>query len=138
MTKQHVNSNKQEALARRMEKLEIKESDLEEQFIKGSGSGGQKINKTNSCVQLTHKPTGIVIKCQKSRSQNLNRYYARLELVERIAEKINGEKSKRKRAAAKIRKQKQKRSKRAKEKMLTDKRLNKSKKDLRKPPKRED
>ena len=137
MTKQHINSNKEAALARRMEQLGIKEKDLDEQFIKGSGSGGQKINKTNSCVQLVHKPSGIIIKCQRSRSRNLNRYYARVELVERIAEQVEGEKSKRARAAAKLRKQKQKRSKRAKEKILNDKRKTKIKKNLRKVPDKE-
>ena len=131
MTKQYVNSQKQTALARRMKKLGIKEEDLNEQFIRGSGSGGQKINKTNSCVQLNHQPSGINIKCQRSRSQNLNRYYARLELVERIAEKQLGEKSKKAREIAKIRKQKQRRSKRAKNKMLADKKKHKAKKVLR-------
>jgi peptide chain release factor len=73
-------------LEKRMEKLGIQESDLIEKFILGSGSGGQKINKTSSCVYLKHVPSGIEVKCQKDRSREMNRYYARKELCEKIEE----------------------------------------------------
>ena len=49
--------------------------------------GGQKINKTSSCVYLKHLPTGIEIKCQQGRSREMNRYYARKELCQRLEEK---------------------------------------------------
>jgi len=69
------------------------ESDLEESFIKGSGPGGQKINKTSNCVQLKHKPTGIVIKCQETRSREENRRIARRLLGRKLDVMENGEDS---------------------------------------------
>ena len=74
-------TDKWEELAARMGRLLIKEGDLVEKFILGSGSGGQKINKTSSCVYLKHVPSGIEIKCQKTRSRDLNRLYARREFA---------------------------------------------------------
>jgi len=108
----------QAKLKARMEKLGILEQDLDEHFIRGSGSGGQKINKTSSCVQLIHRPSRIEIRCQKTRSQADNRYWARRDLCERIEEKLLGEKSAKRQAAEKIRRQKRRRSRRAKAKML--------------------
>ncbi len=69
-----------------MAELGITESDLEERFTRSSGSGGQHVNKTSTCVHLTHKPTGIEVKCMKERSQGLNRFLARRELAEKVAE----------------------------------------------------
>lgn len=105
----------------RMHALGIHEGDLTEKFILGSGSGGQKINKTSSCVWLKHEPTGITVKCQKERSRELNRYYGRQRLCDKIDDQKNKIKSERQQAVAKIKRQKRKRSKRAKEKMLSDK-----------------
>lgn len=123
-----------EELERRMEALGIFEEDLDEQFILGSGAGGQKINKTNSCVRLKHLPTGLEIKCQKERSRSLNRYYARKMLCEKIEEQVLQEKSRKQQEIEKIRRQKRKRSKRAKEKMLEGKKLQSDKKNLREKP----
>ncbi len=81
-----ITKEKLEKLEKWMEDLSIKDDDLIEKFILGSGSGGQKINKTSSCVYLKHIPTGIEIKCQKERSRELNRYVARKELCNRIEE----------------------------------------------------
>ena len=64
-----ISEEKQRKLEDTMLRLGIREQDLEENFIRGSGSGGQKINKTSSCVQLLHRPSGIEIKCQKDRSR---------------------------------------------------------------------
>lgn len=122
----------QDQLAARMERLGIRESDLVEKFILGSGSGGQKINKTSSCVYLKHLPTGIEIKCQRERSRELNRLYARRELCEKIEERLFREKSERQKAIEKIRRQKRKRSRRAQEKMLANKKHRSDIKDLRK------
>jgi peptide chain release factor len=120
-----------EKLYERMEKLGIREEELEEQFIRGSGSGGQKINKTSSCVQLTYRPGELEIRCQKSRSQADNRYWARRELCDRMDEKINGEQSARQQAMEKIRRQKRRRSRRAKAKMMDEKSKVGEKKQLR-------
>jgi protein subunit release factor B len=113
-----VTGEKWEKLRGRMERLGILEQELDEYFIRGSGSGGQKINKTSSCVQLNHRPSGIEIRCQQTRSQADNRYWARRDLCERIEGKVLGEKSAKRQAAEKIRRQKRRRSRRAKAKML--------------------
>lgn len=126
--------DKWDELAARMARLGIQENDLIEKFILGSGSGGQKINKTSSCVYLKHLPTGLEVKCQKTRSRDLNRLYARRELCEKFEEIVLKEKSARQQEIEKIRRQKRRRSKRAQEKVLEGKKILSSKKKLRKPP----
>ncbi|KAK7966721.1 uncharacterized protein PG986_000998 [Apiospora aurea] len=69
------------------------DSDLDESFLKGSGPGGQKINKTNSAVQLKHLPTGIVVKCQETRSRSQNRLIARQLLANRLDDLTKGDQS---------------------------------------------
>lgn len=138
MPKFKVSIEKETELLQRMEALEIFEADIVENFIKGSGSGGQKINKTSSCVQLKHIPTGIEVRCQKDRSQSLNRFLARRELCDKIEAEREGVASKKQQAIEKVRRQKRKRSKRAKEKMLDEKHKQGSKKSLRKPPESDD
>ena len=96
---------KAERLRLRMESLGIHEDALEEQFVQGFGPGGQKVNKTSSCVVLSYPAANLVIKCQRTRSRELNRYYARWELCERIAERTEGERSLRQQEAEKIRRQ---------------------------------
>ena len=117
-----------------MDRYHVRESDLDENFIRGSGAGGQKINKTSSCVQLRHRPTGIEVRCQISRSQSLNRFHARRLLVQKIAHLVDGKKSEEQQRIAKIRRQKRRRSKRAKDKMLADKKHQSTKKQLRSTP----
>lgn len=101
--------------------LKVNPGDILESFIRGSGHGGQKINKTSSCVLLRHQPTGIEVRCQKHREQSSNRLSAYKLLILKIEEKIKGIESDRAKKIFKLRKQKRKRSKRAKEKMLSDK-----------------
>ena len=122
------------ALEARMLSLGITEDTLLEKFIQGSGSGGQKVNKTASCVYLKHSTSGIEVKCQQQRSRELNRYIARRELCERFEEIRDGKKSARKQAQEKIRRQKRRRSRRAKNRMLDDKSKHSQKKNLRKDP----
>lgn len=125
---------KMAALEARMARLGITEDSLLEKFIQGSGSGGQKINKTASCVYLKHLPTGIEVKCQQQRSRELNRFLARRELCERLEEIREGRKSARQQAMEKIRRQKRRRSRRAKNRMLDEKSKHAEKKNLRRPP----
>ncbi len=108
--------------------MRIFEKDIKESFIRSSGKGGQKVNKTSTCVYLKHIPTGIEVKCSKTRTQGLNRYYARQILYAKIESLIKGRESEEKQRIAKIRRQKRKRSKRAKEKMLAQKKLQSRKK----------
>jgi len=132
MGNQYVSKTKREALAALMLKLGIRDKALTERFILGSGSGGQKVNKTSSCVYLKHAPTGIEIKCQRSRSREMNRFLARRELCDRIEEQVLGEASRRRREREKIRRQKRRRSRRQKERMLADKKKQGEKKQRRK------
>ena len=74
-------------------RIVIPETDITESFLKGSGPGGQKINKTSSAVQLKHLPTGIVVKSQETRSREQNRRNARRILGERLEELENGPQS---------------------------------------------
>jgi protein subunit release factor B len=127
-----MHPSKEEELRLRMERLKIQDSDLIEKFILGSGSGGQKINKTSSCVYLKHIPTGIEIKCQRSRSRELNRTYAKRELCDRLEELLFQEKSKRQQEREKIRRQKKRRSRKSQEKILAAKRGRSEIKKLRK------
>ncbi|KAI1192030.1 RF-1 domain-containing protein [Nemania serpens] len=69
------------------------EHEIDESFLKGSGPGGQKINKTNSAVQLKHLPTGIVIKCQATRSRSQNRTIARQLLADKLDDMTRGDES---------------------------------------------
>lgn len=101
--------------------VELKAEDVEEHFVRGTGPGGQKINKTNSAVQLIHLPTGTEVKVQRYREQSKNRLSAWKLLVLKLEETKKGEQSRLQRAAFKVRKQKQRRNRRAKEKMLDQK-----------------
>lgn len=116
-----VGAGKLDDLRGQMARLGIVEADLEERFILGGGRGGQKVNKTSSCVHLKHLPTGIEIKCQRDRSQAMNRFFARRELCEQLAERIEGEASRRRQQREKVRRQKGRRSRRAKARMLEEK-----------------
>ena len=127
--------DKYEELEQRMKKLGIKNDDLIEKFILGSGKGGQKINKTSSCVYLKHIPTGIEIKCQEDRSRAMNRFFARRELCNRIEEKMENKKSERQQEREKIRRQKRRRTRRGQEKILENKKQLSEKKSLRSKPK---
>jgi peptide chain release factor len=107
-----VSEEKIQWLKERMDALGIHEKDIEEKFIRSSGRGGQKVNKTSTCVYLKHFPTGIEIKCMKERNQSLNRFLARRELVMRI-EKLSGELTPEDILIEKVRRRKSKREKRA-------------------------
>jgi protein subunit release factor B len=128
-----VSEAKERALLKRMEELGLFESEVDETFIRSGGKGGQNVNKVATCVVLKHPPSGLEVKCQKARTQGMNRYHARALLADKMDTLINKEKSKEQQKIEKIRRQKRKRSKRAKEKMLDDKKKHSVKKDMRKP-----
>jgi len=107
-----VGEEKNQWLKKKMEALGVREEDIEEKFIRPSGSGGQKVNKTSTCVYLRHISTGIEVKCMKERSQPLNRFLARRELVEKIS-KVSGQITSDDIKMGKIKRQKAKRKKRA-------------------------
>lgn len=133
-----VSSQKEEELLAHMARLGVREQDIEETFVRGSGPGGQHVNKTATCVVLVHRPSGTSVRCQASRSQGLNRFYARRILLDKIERQQLGEASAEQQRIEKIRRQKRKRSKRAKAKMLEDKRRQAAKKAGRARPTAED
>jgi protein subunit release factor B len=107
-----VSGEKNQWLKEKMDALGIHEKDIEEKFVRSSGRGGQKVNKTSTCVYLKHIPTGIEIKYMKERNQSLNRFLARRELVRRI-EKLSGQSTPEDVMIEKRKRQKSKREKRA-------------------------
>ena len=115
----------------RMSTLGVRESDLEETFVRSGGAGGQKVNKSSSCVMLLHRPTGLRVKCQTTRHQALNRFLARRLLLDKIEQMQKGHVEAERTRIEKLRRQKRKRSRRAKERMLGDKARHGEKKRLR-------
>lgn len=126
-----VGLNKEKSLLEKMSRLGIGEKDIVEKFLRSSGPGGQNVNKTSTCVYLKHTPTGIEVKCQRERSQALNRYIGRQLLVKKIETLILGELSEERKRIEKIRRRKRRRSRRAKLKILEAKRRQSQKKALR-------
>jgi len=129
-----ITSEKLTALEERLAGLGITAGDLLEKFVRGSGSGGQKINKTSNCVFLKHLPSGVCIKCQLDRSREMNRFLARRELCDQLEAIRDGTASAKTQAIEKLRRQKRRRSQRSKLRSITDKRLLSVKKSLRRPP----
>ena len=107
-----VSEEKNHWLREKMEALGVHERDLEERFVRSSGAGGQKVNKTSTCVYLKHLPTGLEVKCMKERSQSINRFLARRELVDKI-EKMSGRPTTKDVERVRIRKQKLRRKRRS-------------------------
>lgn len=118
----------------RMGRLGIVRDDLEESFIRGSGHGGQKVNKTSSTVRLRHVPTGIDVRCQEERSLSQNRYLARVELCNKLEARQQAARQGVRAAIAKKRRQQQKRTRAAKAAMTREKRHRSQTKALRKRP----
>lgn len=122
---------KEKRLKDKMSALGVREADITESFIRSRGPGGQNVNKTSSCVYLKHIPTGIEVKCQKERTQVLNRSSARKILVNKIESLVLGKLSQEHQRIEKLRRQKRRRSRKAKLKMREAKRRQSEKKALR-------
>ena len=138
MLKFGVSEKKGKALEEEMRKFNVREEDLIEKFIRSSGPGGQNVNKVATCVYLKHVPTNFEVKMRKARSQGLNRFLARRELVRKIKNHILGKESEEEMRREKIRRTKRRRSRRAKKKMLEQKKLQAHKKELRAKPTRDE
>lgn len=129
-----VSAEKIAALEQSMASMGIREEDLLEKFVRGSGSGGQKINKTSNCVFLKHLPSGVCIKCQIDRSREMNRFLARRELCDQLDAIRQGKAIAKTQAIEKLRRQKRPRSQRSKQRSIADKRALSQKKSLRRSP----
>src|SRR6185503_1546670 len=114
-----------------MAALGVRESDIEETFVRWGGHGGEHVNKTATCVMLLHRATSLQVKCQSTRHQGLNRFLARKLLLDKI-EALKKDRADAERARIeKLRRQKRGRSRRAKQRMLADKSHQAAKKESR-------
>ncbi|MBK1815178.1 peptide chain release factor-like protein [Luteolibacter yonseiensis] len=129
-----VTSDKIAALEQRLAALGITEADLLEKFVRGSGAGGQKINKTSNCVFLKHLPTGVCIKCQIDRSREMNRFLARRELCDQLDAIREGRAVAKTQAIEKMRRTNRPRSRNSKKRSVADKRKVSEKKSMRRRP----
>jgi peptide chain release factor len=107
-----VSDEKNRRLAEQMAAAGLREEDLEERFIRSSGKGGQHVNKSSTCVYLKHRPTGIEVKCMVDRSQSVNRFLARRELVERL-QALAGKPTAREKEAERLKRQKARRKRKS-------------------------
>ena len=126
-----LSKGKTTTLEQKMVFLGVREEDIVESFIRSSGPGGQNVNKTSTCVYLKHLPTGIEVKCQRQRSQLLNRSLARHILLSKIANKIQQDNLAKQSFKAKIMRKTRLRPKRLKIRILEGKRKHAQKKFVR-------
>jgi peptide chain release factor len=119
-------------LEKKMLSLGVREEDIIESFIRSSGPGGQNVNKTATCVYLKHLPTGLEVKCQRQRSQLLNRNLARHILLSKIENRIKQGILQKQSLKAKIMRQTRKKPKGVKIRILDQKRRHSDKKSTRK------
>lgn len=124
-----LNTEKEDQLAQRMARLGVRETDLQESFVRSSGPGGQNVNKTATCVMLVHLPTGIQVKCQSTRQQGMNRFLARHLLLDKIEERIQAHRQAERARKEKLRREKRRPSRGAQQRRLADKSHHRAKKE---------
>jgi protein subunit release factor B len=129
-----VSLEKEDQLARRMAALGVRESDIEETFVRSGGHGGQNVNKTSTCVMLLHRASGLQVKCQSTRQQGLNRFLARKLLLDKMEARQKSRADAERARLEKLRRQKRGRSRAAKQRMLADKSHHAARKESRRRP----
>ena len=112
---------RQDDVSLRMETLGVREDEIEEKFVRSGGHGGQNVNKVATCVMLVHRPTGLIVKCQSSRNQSVNRNLARHLLLNKIEAQRKSMAAARRAQREKIRRSKRPRPRGVKERILKGK-----------------
>jgi protein subunit release factor B len=126
-----VSLEKESQLAARMTALGVREADLEESFVRSGGHGGQNVNKVSTCVMLVHRPSGVMVKCQDTRQQGLNRFIARKLLLDKIEDRCRAAEAARRAERELLRRQKRRPSLGARKRNVEAKRQHASKKAFR-------
>lgn len=119
-------------LEKKMLALGVREEDIVESFIRSSGPGGQNVNKSSTCVYLKYLPTGLEVKCQRQRSQLLNRNLARHILLSKIENRIKQDLLQKQSTKAKIMRKMRQKPRSVKLRVLEHKRRHSDKKSARK------
>lgn len=128
-----VTSAKAKRLFAQLQRLGISRKEVQEKFIRSSGRGGQKVNKSSTCVYLKHLPTGIEVKMQRARSQSLNRFLAWRLLADKIGRLKQASELSLQQTVTRTQRQTRPRPAGVKEAILRTKKFHSLKKQLRQP-----